>query len=288
MRNQIKKPQMLIDALQGIHPESSKSTLRSLLKDERVLVDGVTCKIANTPLKTGQIVEIVKKNKSLVIEEGIEILYQDPYLTVINKPTGLLSVSTDFEKDLTAHKLLKKHFYPKKVEVVHRLDKDTSGIMIFALDPKTQTSLKNLFEKHDIDRQYVAIIEGKLAQKEGTWSSYLFEDSNYIVHSTDNSKNGTLAITHYKVIGYSKKYTRVNFTLETGKKNQIRVHTSDSGHPVAGDLKYGASSNPANRLMLHAFRLGFVHPIKRQHMQFTVPPPESFHKIIQDKGFPNE
>ncbi len=280
MRNKIKKTQTLLAALQEMYPDSSKSTLRSLLKEERVRVNEVVCKIASVLLEAGQTIEVIKKNKHMQIEGDIEILYQDPYLAVINKPTGLLSVSTDFEKDLTAHKILKKHFYPKKVEVVHRLDKDTSGVMVFALDPKTQESLKTLFEKHRINRQYTAILEGKLAQSEGTWNSYLFEDSNYFVHSTNHSKKGQLATTHYKVAGYSKKYTRVNFTLETGKKNQIRVHSKDAGHPVAGDIKYGATSNPAKRLMLHAFHLSFVHPVKHQNMQFTAQPPESFNKIV--------
>lgn len=280
MNKIIHKEQTLIEALQEVYPDSSKSTLRSLLKEERVRVDGATCKIANTPLSVGQQLEVGKKR--LVIEEGVEILYQDPYLAVVYKPSGLLSVSTDFEKELTLHKILKNHFYPKKVEVVHRLDQDTSGVMLFALDEKTQTQLKDIFEKHKIDRRYTAIVEGKLTPEKGTWSSYLYEDNNYVMHSTNNPKKGKLAVTHYEVAGYSKKFTRLNVTLETGKKNQIRVHCSDAGHPVAGDAKYGAESNPAKRLMLHANHIGFMHPTKKKKVQFNVAPPDAFDRIIKN------
>lgn len=279
MNKIIDKEQTLLEALQDLFPDSSKSTLRSLLKEERVQVDGTTCKVPGTQLSIGQSIEVGKKR--LVIDEEVEILYQDPYLVVVNKPNGLLSVSTDFEKELTLHKILKKHLYPKKVEVVHRLDQDTSGVMVFALDAKTQSMLKDIFEKHEIDRCYTAIVEGKLTPEKGTWSSYLYEDANYVMHSTKNPKKGKLAVSHYEVEGYSKKFTRLNVTLETGKKNQIRVHCSDAGHPVAGDVKYGAESNPAKRLMLHARHLGFVHPVKRKKVQFNVAPPESFDRIIK-------
>lgn len=278
MKKIIDKDQTVFDALQALYPESSKTTIRSYLKEQRVKVDGRTCKIGTDLLKKGQTLEVGKKRN--VIAEGVEILYQDPHLAVVFKPAGLLSVATDFEKNLTLHKILKEHFLPKTVEVVHRLDQDTSGVMVFALDKVTQEKLKDLFEKHEIEREYSALVEGKLTPESGTWSSYLYEDGNYVMHSTDNKRKGKLAVTHYKVEGYSKKFTRLTLNLETGKKNQIRVHCSDAGHPVAGDTKYGAESNPGKRLMLHAAKLGFFHPVKKKKMQFAVDPPESFDRVI--------
>ena len=279
MKKVIKQEKTLFEALLALYPDSSKTTLRSLLKEERVKVDGNTCKISGTQLKPGQTVEVVKKR--MTIEEEVEILYQDPYLAVVFKPAGLLSVSTDFEKYLTLYKILKQHFHPKTVDVVHRLDQDTSGVMVFSLDQSILPQLKLIFEKHEINRRYTAIVEGKLTPEKGTWRSYLYEDGNYVMHSTDNPKKGKLAITHYEVAGYSKKFTRLNISLETGKKNQIRVHCSDAGHPVAGDTKYGSTANPAKRLMLHAHCLEFTHPVKKKKMQFIYDPPESFDRIIQ-------
>lgn len=284
MKKMIDQDQPLLEALRLLYPDSSKTTLRSLLKEERIKVDGQTCKLGTLSLKKGQILEVVKKQN--VIAEGVKILYQDPHLAVVFKPSGLLSVSTDFEKNFTLHKILKEHFQPKTVEVVHRLDQDTSGVIVFALDKQTCLKLKILFEKHEIERCYTAIVEGKLTPRSGSWRSYLHEDENYVVHSTDNARKGKLAITHYVVEGYSKKFTRLRLKLETGKKNQIRVHCSDAGHPIAGDTKYGASSNPGKRLMLHADHLGFIHPVKRKKMQFTIDPPESFDKVVLKKRNP--
>ena len=278
MKTIIDKDQTVFETLEALYPDSSKTTLRSLLKEERVKVDGKTCKLSTEPLKKGQTLEVVKKRNT--IAEGVEILYQDPHLVVVFKPAGLLSVATDFEKSLTLHKILKEHFKPKTVEVVHRLDQETSGVMVFALDKQTLEKLKSLFEKHEIERQYTAIVEGKLTPQSGTWHSYLYEDANYVVHSTSNPKRGKLAVTHFEVVGYSKQFTRLNLQLETGKKNQIRVHCTDAGHPVAGDTKYGATSNPGKRLMLHAARLGFIHPVKKKKVQFTIDPPESFERVI--------
>jgi 23S rRNA pseudouridine1911/1915/1917 synthase len=282
MKHTLSQDQSLFEAISALSPDSSKSTIRSWLKDGRIAVDGQICKIGSTLLNKGQTLELIKKK--IMIEEDIEILYQDNHLVVIVKPEGLLSVSTDYEKERTAHKILKRQLHPKKVEVVHRLDQDTSGVMLFALDQRTQELLKDIFEKHAIDRQYTAIVEGRLTDIKGTWSSYLSEDDNYFVHSYSNPEKGKLAVTHFEVTGKSKKYTRLNLKLETGKKNQIRVHCSEAGHPVAGDAKYGAVTNPASRLCLHATTLGFTHPIKKKKMKFSARIPKSFDSIVKSQS----
>lgn len=279
MKLLVKDNQLLLEALKLLSPDSSMSTIRSWLKEGRVTVDGKTCKISKFAVEKDQTIEVGKRNKT--IDEGIEILYQDHHIVVIVKPEGLLSVSTDFEKNRTAHKVLKKHLYPKQVSVVHRLDQDTSGVMLFALDEKSKETLKNTFEKHAIERKYVAVVEGNIEDQQGTWDSFLFEDKNYLVHSTTNPSKGKQAISHFEVLEKSKNFSMLNVTLETGKKNQIRVHCKDAGHPVIGDTKYGATSNPAKRLGLHAYHLAFNHPITGKKIRFSIPFPATFSRLFK-------
>jgi tRNA pseudouridine32 synthase/23S rRNA pseudouridine746 synthase/23S rRNA pseudouridine1911/1915/1917 synthase len=264
----------LLEALMRLSPESSKSTLRSWLKEGRVAVDGKTIKNGSTLVQKGQSIKISPKTP--FTKGGIRILYEDSHLIVIEKPEGLLSVSTPFEKGKTAHAFLKEKYRPRKVYVVHRLDQETSGVMLFALTEKACRLLKDTFERHDIERVYWAIIEGAIVPPTGTWSSYLWEDSSYYVHSTSDSEKGQLAVTHYKVKVSSKHYSWLELKLETGRKNQIRVHCQDAGHPVVGDRKYGARTNPIKRLCLHAHTLAFRHPMTGKKMHFTSDPPETF------------
>lgn len=269
----------MLDALAMMAPDCSKTTLRSWLKEKRVLVDGEIAPANLEVIEAGQTISLAQKVRYL--PEQIQLLYHDKYIIVIDKPETILSVSTDFEKKMTAHSILKNEFRPAKVHVVHRLDQDTSGVMLFALSEEAQQGLKNDFEKHNIERCYNAIVEGHLSESEGTWRSYLYEDKNYVVHSTQDKAKGSLAVSHYKVLGQTRKYTWLEVQLETGKKNQIRVHCMDAGHPVAGDKKYGAATDPIKRLCLHACYLAFRHPITKKMMSFKSPLPESFHKIIK-------
>lgn len=270
--------QSLLEALSSLFPECSKTSLRSWLKEGRITVDGKTVKIGSTPVSKGQSIALGQRIK--LAADKIKIYYEDDHLVVVEKPAGLLSVSTNFEKADTLHSMLKKHYRPRKVFVVHRLDQDTSGVMLFALNEKACDRLKGMFEAHDIERVYCAIVEGRLQPEAGTWRSYLYEDPNYVMHSTDNPKAGQLAITHYEVDNQSKKYSALTITLETGRKNQIRVHCKDAGHPVCGDKKYGAEKDPIRRLCLHAHVLAFSHPITKKQMRFVSPIPEAFQKLI--------
>ena len=270
--------QTLLEVLAELSPESSKTSQRSWVKEGRITVDGQVVKSPTAIVHAGQEVALGVRPK--LVEEGkLRILYEDRHLVVIEKPSGLLSVATNFEKADTAHALLKKK-YSHKVFVVHRLDQDTSGVMLFALNEIARDQLKLLFEKHEIVRSYTAIVEGHLEASSGTWQSYLREDENYVVYSTPEAENSQLATTHYTVISTSKRYTKLELNLETGRKNQIRVHCQDAGHPVAGDTKYGAQTNPIHRLCLHAHLLTFLHPITKQKMRFESPLPPIFQKIV--------
>lgn len=270
----------VINLLVKIAPDSSKTTLRSWIKEGRVFVDQQVIKRADYIVHQGQTVSI--NSKPQYVERRLPIIYEDKHLVAIEKPEGLLSVATTFEKEETVHSLLKKHFYPRKVQVVHRLDQETSGVMLFALSDQGYSGLKALFESHDIERSYCAIVEGNLTPTVGTWKSYVYEDANYVVHSSQNSEKGSLAITHYRVVSVSPRYSRVILTLETGRKNQIRVHCQECNHPVVGDKKYGSTTNPLKRLCLHAASLAFVHPVLNKTILLTSPVPESFQKLVRE------
>lgn len=203
--------------------------------------------------------------KKETFHDGIPIVYRDKHLIVINKPHKMLSVANDTDKH-SLHNLLKIHLYPKKVGVIHRLDEGTSGLILFTLTDEAYHSIKAQFKEHSIDRVYTAIVEGNFPEEEGTWVSYLYEDPSLKVRITDDPKLGEKAITHYKKMGTRRGYTRMEFKLETGKRNQIRVQTAAAGYPIAGDTKYGAESNPIKRLALHAKVLGFTHPATKKRI----------------------
>lgn len=274
MRYEVPEEMTLIEAMGILAPDSSKSTLRSWLKEKRVTLDGKSVKVGSTLVAPGQVVEIESKKK--MIPGKIEILYEDRDLVVVNKPAGLLSVAAAFETVHTVHGFLKKKYRPKKVHVVHRLDQETSGVMLFALSEAGWEGLKKMFEEHVMERRYCAVVEGHLDEPKGTWQSHLYEDKNYVVHTTNDPLRGRLAITHYSVVAASRRYTRLDLRLETGRKNQIRVHCQGAGVPVVGDKKYGAESNPLNRLGLHAYLIAFAHPVTGKAMRFEAPIPKRF------------
>ncbi len=279
MKYKVTKEQTLLEALALLAPDCSKTTLKSFLKNERIHIDGLVQKSATLKVMPGQLITLEDKAK-LSDRGDIRIIYQDQHLIAIDKPSGMLTVSTAFEKDKTAHSFLKKSFKPKKIYVVHRLDQDTSGVMIFALSEEAYVNLKKMFELHELDRAYTAIIEGHLETSKGTFSSYLVEDENYVVRETNDRNEGRLAITHYEVLKASRYYSALTLRLETGRKNQIRVHCQNAGHPIVGDKKYGSTINPVKRLCLHAHLLAFDHPITKKKMHFESPLPQELKKLL--------
>lgn len=279
MKYVVQEELSLLEALSKLAPECSKTSLKSWLKEGRITVDGKIERSGSMPVHKGQ--SIALGSRSRYIEGDLRIYYEDKHVVVIEKPSGLLSVSTDFIKDETAHTFLKKYYRTQQVSVVHRLDQDTSGVMLFALNEEACSRLKDDFELHLIERGYTAVVEGYLSPSTGTWRSYLYEDANFVVHSTENPKEGREAITHYQVLSCAKKRSLIQLKLETGRKNQIRVHCMDAGHPIVGDKKYGAKSNPIKRLCLHAHHLAFTHPFTKQKMRFDSIVPESFSQLVQ-------
>lgn len=213
--------------------------------------------------------------------DKLKIIYEDKYLLVIDKPYHLLSIGNDKEKENTLyHKVslyLKKKNKKNKVFIVHRLDYDTSGLIIFAKDIKTKTLLQESWNQ--VKRQYMAIVIGKVERDNDMIKSYLKETKTKLVYSTNGSNGGTLAITTYRKVLETNKYTLLDISIKTGKKNQIRVHMKDIGNPILGDSKYGYKGS-FKRMYLYAYYLSFKHPITNEELEFEMDIPKDFLKVL--------
>lgn len=216
----------------------------------------------------------MKKKKKL------DIIYEDKEIIVVNKPAGVLTISTPKEKYKTLYHevsdYVKKSNPKLKIYIIHRLDKETSGIVMFAKNQNVKYAYQNNWDKLVVKRGYVAVVNGMLERKSGLIKSYLKETKTLLVYSTDDKKNGKLAITNYKVIKESKDYSLLEINLKTGRKNQIRVHMKDIGNPIVGDLKYGLKKGPLNRLALHANELVIINLKTNKKLVFNCPTPKSF------------
>ena len=265
--------------LQDTYPDTSSRTLRMWLSQGRVLLNEKRILRSNLALQQGDLIQIRPRIKAL--NKSVQIIYEDASLLVLYKPNGMLSVATDFVKE-SLHKAVKEYCKKRNQQsyVVHRLDKETSGLILFCKQQKLHTALKKMFEKHDIQREYKGIVKGSMESTKGTWKSYLAEtEGDFSVYST-SKEQGKLAITHYELSKTNKDYHLVNFSLETGKKNQIRVHCKEAGISLYGDKKYGNSKQGGKRLCLHAYKLSFIHPFSNKKMCFEVPLPDYFIQIM--------
>ena len=211
----------------------------------------------------------------------LDILYEDKFIIIVNKPHHLLTMSTEKEKERTlfhyVFDYLKKKNKNNKVFIVHRLDKDTSGIVMFAKDEKTKFYLQDNWDK--FKKNYVAIVEGKVNKDKGVLKSYLQETKTHLTYSVQD-KNGKLAITEYEKILENKKYTMLSLNLKTGRKNQIRVQLSDIKNPIVGDKKYGTKKDPIRRMALIANTLEFIHPKTKENIVIDIDIPNSFIKLV--------
>jgi 23S rRNA pseudouridine1911/1915/1917 synthase len=283
-------PGSLLDTLQLLVPGASKRTLRQMLIQDRIRVNGVVCRIAAHQVQTDDTIEIGPRRYLPKLPPGLEILFEDDVLLVVHKPSGLLTVATPDEREQTAYAYLRQYLQGLKprqsLYIVHRLDKFASGVLVFAKTENVQSRLKDIFSRHDIQRRYWAIVEGKVEQNSGTIRSYLAEGKSFRMYSVRDGKQGKPAVTHYRVLRRFPNLSALEVTLETGRKNQIRVHLSEIGHPVVGDLTYGGVADPLGRLGLHAFHLGFIHPTRNEPVEFTVAPPPEFLPYLprQDKN----
>jgi 23S rRNA pseudouridine1911/1915/1917 synthase len=280
----VKQPISLYDHLRALYPDSSNNSLKKLLEHDRVRVNGEIVRIGKTLLQAGDWVEIGDKAFVKTLPQDLDILYEDEHLLVINKKANLLTIATEKEKEETVYAYLSAYVKAQKSEnkifVVHRLDKKASGILVFARSEEVKRKLQAQFEKHDIERMYIAIVEGRVKDETGTVQNYLAENRAFKVYVTDEEKKGKLAITDYLVKKRTAGYTWLEVATRTGRKHQIRVHLGGLGHPIIGDKEYGSKKNPLQRLGLHACRLGFVHPATGEKMTFEVDAPPAFRKMF--------
>ena len=282
MKHSVDRPQPLLDALAALYPDSSKTTLRQMLQAGRVTVDTEVEKNAKRIIEPGERIEVGGKTVQRSLPEGLTLLHEDDAVLVVLKANGLLTVATERERETTAQAYLNVYLKEKgedRVHVVHRLDRETSGVLIFAKTFEAREGLKDQFAEHSVDRIYVAVIEGKLDPPHGSFRSYLRERRDLRMESVAEHPDAKLAITHYKTLG-SAHYSMLEVTLETGRKNQIRTHLSEHGHPIVGDRLYGSTVNPLGRLGLHARLLGFTHPITGERMTFEAPIPKVFRTVV--------
>jgi 23S rRNA pseudouridine1911/1915/1917 synthase len=275
----------LLEFLLNQIPGKSRNNIKSLLTHREVTVDGTVITQHDYNLQKGQIVCIEKTATRFKINENIpDIIYEDVDFIVINKPAGLVTVSTDNEKENTAYRFVTDYIRMKnpsnRVFVVHRLDRDTSGVLLFAKTEKIKFALQDNWNSLVDERGYIAVVEGVLTEKNGTVHSWLNQTKTLLVYSSYKPGDGLEAITNYSVIKEKNNYSLLDIRLQTGRKNQIRVHMKDIGHSVAGDKKYGAKTDPFKRLALHAYKLEIIHPFSKKPMHFETSVPECFHKVL--------
>lgn len=284
MRRIVSAPAPLLTELQALYPESSKTTLRQLLQNGRVRVNGEIEKDAKRQLEPEEAIEVVSKSDQRSLPPGLTILYEDTDVIVVLKANGLLTVATERERENTAQAYLNTYLgarHEERIHVVHRLDRETSGVLVFAKTFHARERLKEQFAEHSVDRLYVAIIEGAMQPPAGTIRSNLLERKDLRMVSVDAHPDAKFAVTHYRTIAGAGPYSALEVTLETGRKNQIRAHLSEAGHPVVGDQLYGSTVNPLGRLGLHAKLLGFAHPTTGKKLTFSAPLPKSFRDLLR-------
>ena len=274
----VKENEILIEFLKKMFSNLSKNSVKSLLHNEKVFVNGNMTTKYNYELNVGDIVEIREK-----VAKNIDIIYEDKDIIVINKPSGLLTVATEKEKNKTAYHLvmeyLKKKNKNNRIFIIHRLDKDTSGIIMFAKNERAKHLYQDNWNDIVKKRCYYAVIDGKMENKEGTIKSYLKENGNMVYSVKDRS--GKLAITEYKVLKERKNISLLDINLKTGRKNQIRVHMKENKTPILGDLKYGEKSKLINRLALHAYKLELVNPVMKKLLTFEINMPNEFKTLFK-------
>ncbi len=265
--------------------KGSKSKIKATLQGRGIKVNGKTTTQYDYLLKPGMHVSVSKSKKNDQFKSRyVKIVYEDRFLVVVEKNIGILSMAAG-HSSLNVKKVLDDYFRKTNqkcsAHVVHRLDRDTSGLLVYAKDLETEQILEHNW--HDIvyDRRYVAVVSGEVGPNEGTISSWLKDNAAYFTYSSQEDNGGKYAVTHFRVLKRTTDYSLLEFKLETGRKNQIRVHSSDMGHPVCGDVKYGNGDDPLHRLCLHAYKLCFWHPVTRERMEFETPIPGNFNHLFR-------
>lgn len=262
----------------------SRSKLKATLQGRGIAVNGRMVTQFDYQLKAGDKIIISRHKKQNQFKSRyVKIVYEDRWLVVVEKNIGILSMAAG-HSSLNVKSVLDDYFLKSRqkcrAHVVHRLDRDTSGLMVYAKDIETEQILEHNWHQIVYDRRYVAVVSGEMEQNNGTIANWLKDNKAYITYSSPTDNGGKYAVTHFQVLNRTTEHSLVEYKLETGRKNQIRVHSADMGHPVCGDMKYGNGDDPLHRLCLHAYMLCFTHPVTGEPMEFSTPIPTAFRSLF--------
>lgn len=262
----------------------SRSKLKATLQGRGIAVNGRMVTQFDYQLKAGDKITINRHKKQNQFKSRyVKIVYEDRWLIVVEKNIGILSMAAG-HSSLNVKSVLDDYFLKSRqkcrAHVVHRLDRDTSGLMVYAKDIDTEQILEHNWHQIVYDRRYVAVVSGEMEQENGTIANWLKDNKAYITYSSPTDNGGKYAVTHFQVLNRTTEHSLVEYKLETGRKNQIRVHSADMGHPVCGDVKYGNGDDPLHRLCLHAYMLCFTHPVTGEPMEFSTPIPTIFRSLF--------
>ena len=265
--------------------KKGRSKVKATLQGRGVKVNGKQVTQFDFPIHKGDEISISRSKKNDQFKSRyLSIVYEDKYLVVIEKNVGILSMAAG-HSSLNVKTILDDYFRRTRqrctAHVVHRLDRDTSGLMIYAKDMQTEQILEHDWHNIVYDRRYVAVVSGEMEDNEGTIANWLKDNKNYVTYSSPTDNGGKYAVTHFYVLNRTTEHSLVEYQLETGRKNQIRVHSADMGHPVCGDVKYGNGDDPLGRLCLHAYVLCFYHPVTHERMEFETMIPTQFRKLFK-------
>ena len=284
----VKTATTLLPFIQHCLSGISRSKAKSIMAGGGVRVDRAVVKQFDYELQPGMRVEISRrKPKNELSSKFVRIVYEDSQIIVIEKAIGILSMAS-MNHPYCVKTILDEYFRRTHqkctAHVVHRLDRDTSGLLVYAKTQRAEQILENNWQSIVTDRRYVALVSGRMEEKEGVVRSWLKDNKAYFTYSSETDNGGKYAVTHFKTIKTADRYSLVDLKLETGRKNQIRVHMKDLNHPVCGDIKYGNGDDPIGRLALHAFRLNFFHPITGEPLRFETPYPKHFLSVFHSSA----
>ena len=265
--------------------KESRNKIKATLQGRGIKVNGKVVTQFDLALNPGDKVSISRhKSSNTFKSQYAKVVYEDRWIVVVEKNIGILSMAAG-HSSLNLKTLLDDYFHKSRqkcrAHVVHRLDRDTSGLMIYAKDIDTEQILEHNWHQIVYDRRYVAVVSGEMENDNGTIANWLKDNKAYITYSSPVDNGGKYAVTHYHVLNRTTEHSLVEYRLETGRKNQIRVHSADMGHPVCGDVKYGNGDDPIHRLCLHAYMLCFTHPVTGERMEFATPIPTSFRSLFK-------
>jgi len=282
---QVKETSQLFDFLMENLKGRSRNNIKSLLTRKQILVNDIVVSQYNFELVKGDVIKVTPFRNTVTNKIKLPIIYEDDMLIVINKPTGLLSIASDKEKEATAYRYVNEYLRQEnpnaRAFVLHRLDKETSGILMFSKTPNLVNALHKNWNHFVTKRAYFVVIKGKIPQNSGVIKSYLHQSKTQQVYSGAKTKDAKYSETHYEFLRGNNEFSLYDVKLQTGRKNQIRVHFRDLGYPIIGDDKYNGETTKIKRLGLHAYEIVFKNPITKKIMSFKTPIPKEFNLLLK-------